>query len=92
MPSDNREFKYESLQEPKAIARYLRAVADGLAQGSLEMSVDGRAIMLEPRGLLRMRLEARHSGDRARIELKVSWRDEQGAQAEAGPLVVKPAS
>ncbi len=92
MAGDDREFKYEALQEPKAIARYLRAVADGLAQGSLEMTVDERTITLEPRGLLRMRLEARHNGDRARLELKVSWREGQEAQAEAGPLVVKPAS
>lgn len=89
MPGPAGEFEYEALQEAQAVARYLSALADGLKEGTLALSVDGKRLTLEPRGLLRLRIEAKRSKSRCRVNLKLSWREGEEGPGSEGPLLIE---
>ncbi len=83
-------FKHESLEDAESIVAYLQALAEGFAKGSVCLASNGNELRLEPDGLLRMRVEAKRDGDRTKVVMKVSWRNEDADTLEDEPLEVKP--
>lgn len=79
------EFKHESLQDPQSIAKYLRALIEGLESGELSFSDDKEKLKLQPQGLLELELRARRKGGRGKLQLKLAWR-ESSRNNDTGPL------
>jgi amphi-Trp domain-containing protein len=77
MPSD--EFEHESLQDQRSIGGYLRAIVEGFERGHIELSDDGGRLVLHPSGLLGLELRAKRTGNRARLQLELSWTETDGA-------------
>lgn len=85
MASD--EFKHESLQDLKSIGQYLKALTEGLESGRVELSDDNGQLMLHPYGLLNLELRAKRRGNRAKLQLKLTWTEEK-AKTKADSLRV----
>jgi len=77
MKQKKNQFRHESLQDAASIRKILESVTDGLAKGKLRFSDDDGEIVLQPKGLLDLRLTAEQDEDRQRINLRVSWRVEE---------------
>lgn len=69
------EFDYESLHDAESISAQLHALADGIASGELKLSTAQRAIALTPTGLLRLHIAAQRGRNRARLLVRISWRN-----------------
>ena len=83
------EFNHESLEDGKSISSYLQAVREGFAQGTLRLSDQDGAIVLEPIGLVNFEVRATQRGGRARFTLSFSWRDKDRKKSSAGgPLKI----
>jgi amphi-Trp domain-containing protein len=72
------EFQHESLQDLKSIGEYLRAIIEGLESGYLDLSDDGGQLLLHPNGLLGLELRAKRRGNRAKLEIELSWTEDKG--------------
>ena len=75
MASD--DFKHESLQDLKSIGQYLKALTEGLESGRVELADDTGQLVLHPAGLLNLELRAKRRGDRAKLQLKLTWTEEE---------------
>lgn len=72
------EFQHESLQDLKSIGEYLRAIVQGLENGYIDLSDDGGQLVLHPNGLIGLELRAKRRGNRAKLQIELSWSDEKG--------------
>ena len=86
MASD--EFKHESLQDLKSIGQYLKALTEGIESGRVELADDNGQLMLHPFGLLNLELRAKRRGNRAKLQLKLTWTEDK-AKAKADSLRVR---
>jgi amphi-Trp domain-containing protein len=83
------EFKHESLQDLRSIGQYLKAITEGLESGRVELSDDNGQLALFPAGLLNLELRAKRRGNRAKLQLKLTWTEDKGKPL--GPsLKVRP--
>jgi len=87
MPTDRKQFKHESLENAGSLVNILRAVADGLATGTLSLRAGTQELRLAPRGLLRFKVEARQTAHRSRLALRVSWREDTDETGQAAPTL-----
>lgn len=86
MASD--EFQHESLQDVKSIGTYLRAIIQGLEAGYLDLSDENGQLVLHPTGLLSLELRAKRKGNRAKLQIELSWTEDKG-RSKAGSLRVR---
>ena len=83
-----RAFEHESLQDRESIVAYLEAVTEGLRQGKLTLSDGEVELELEPKALLTLSVRASQKRNRSRLDLRVSWRDDE--DEPAGELKISP--
>ncbi len=76
MRHDKNSFRHESLQDAKSISRILDSVTEGMAKGKLVFSDEDDKIVLEPEGLLQLKVKASREGDRQRVNIRISWQVE----------------
>ncbi len=89
--ADRDTFEYESLHDVESIVGHLQALADGLKRGRLSLASNGKAVVLQPAGLLRLEVEAKRGKHRARLMVKISWREDSPAAESGGdPLKIDP--
>jgi amphi-Trp domain-containing protein len=89
MASD--EFKHESLQDLKSIGQYLRALTEGVEAGRIELADEDGQLVLHPSGLLNLELRASRRGNRAKLQLKLTWTEEK-PKSKAQSLQVRSES
>lgn len=73
MKQKNKQFRHESLQDAESVQQILAAINEGLAKGKLRFSDEDGELLLQPKGLLDLRLTAEQEEGRQRINLRVSW-------------------
>ncbi|MDJ0807428.1 MAG: amphi-Trp domain-containing protein [Gammaproteobacteria bacterium] len=76
MKQGKRSFRHESLQDGKSIQAILKAVSQGLGKGKLTLSDEDDEMLLEPEGLLHLKLTANQEENRHRINLRITWQTE----------------
>ena len=76
MKQDKKNFRHESLQDAQSILKILNAVVEGLEKGKLSLRDDEDEIILNPQGLLQLKMTANQEGNRYNFGLKVSWQIE----------------
>ena len=85
-------FEHESLQSAGTIGAYLEALAAGLRDGSLTLASDDEELVLQPDGMLELRVRAQQKKDgRTRLDLRIEWQ-ERGEAGDDGELRIGPAS
>jgi amphi-Trp domain-containing protein len=70
---DKQSFRHESLQDSKTIAELLKAITKGLAKGKLTFSDEDGEIVLEPEGLLNLKVTADQEEMRHRLNIRITW-------------------
>ena len=83
MKKEATSFTHESWQDCQTIVGYLEALADGFAEGSLQLASNGREVVLDPQGLLKLDLKAGRGQYRSKVVLRVSWRHDRPGQENA---------
>jgi amphi-Trp domain-containing protein len=83
-PLPEPEVIHEALQDPDTVARYLHAIADGLASGNLRFSSEELELHLHPRALIAFELAAGKERGRARVRLRLTWREDPKKDAAEG--------
>ena len=76
MPTSTNEFKHESLQDHHSIAQYLRSLSEGFLHNRIAFRSEQSELILEPRGLLKLKVEAKQKSDRTKLSIKISWSHE----------------
>ena len=83
---EKRQFRHESLQDKRAIVKYLQAVKEGFDTGSLRMSDKEGEIVVEPNGLVQFELHANRSRDRVAMTLRFTWKERAEEEPSSGTL------
>ena len=81
-------FRHDSLQDAKSISRILDAITKGIAKGKLVFSDEDDKIVIEPDGLLELKVIASREDDRQRINIRVSWQVENKKKGREKRLTV----
>ena len=89
MKQGKKSFQHESLQDARSIRNILKALLDGIDKGRIRFSDEDDEILMEPAGLLHLKLRATQDEHRHRITLRVSWQVEEEVEKAKKSLSVK---
>jgi amphi-Trp domain-containing protein len=81
-------FRHESLQNGKTIRDILKSISNGLSSGRLSFSDDEDEIIMEPEGLLNLKLTATQEEGRHRVNIRITWQVEDEPAKKKKPLSV----
>ena len=76
MQMTNNEFKHESYQDRETIVDYLQSIIEGIEKGTISMGNSKTKIELEPKGLLKLKVEAKRKSSSSKFNLQISWKDD----------------
>jgi amphi-Trp domain-containing protein len=88
MKQGNKAFRHESLQDAQSIRGILKAILSGIDKGKVTFRDEDDEIVMEPEGLLRLRLKASEEENRQSIHLRISWQVEDEVVKRKGSLTV----
>jgi amphi-Trp domain-containing protein len=80
-------FRHESLQDSSSIQDILKAITKGIAKGTLTFNDDEGEVVLQPEGLLNLRVTARQEDASNRLDIRISWQSED-SEVKQKPLMV----
>lgn len=89
MRDNKKRFKHESLQDTDTIRELLKAITKGIAKGKISFSDEDDEMIMEPQGLLNLKLSASQEENRNRLAIRISWQTEDTKQKPRKPLRVK---
>jgi len=84
---EKNQFKHESLQDKKSIQNMLKSISKAIAKGELKFSDQDGEIVMEPKGLLNLKITAKKEGGEQRLDLRVSWKTQEKAIKKAALTV-----
>ncbi|MCA8970737.1 MAG: amphi-Trp domain-containing protein [Planctomycetes bacterium] len=90
MGDETNEFEHDSLQDRDQVVAYLRAVADGIDNGTLRLGDQEKTIELRPIGLLAFGVRAQTKRSRVTLSLRLSWKQVEEKKQSAGQLHIDP--
>jgi amphi-Trp domain-containing protein len=64
------------MQDCKTIGNILKSISTGLSEGKLTFSDNEDEIVMEPEGLLNLKLTATQEEGRQRINIRITWQVE----------------
>lgn len=70
-------FKHESLHDAKSIQEIMKAVTKGIAKGRLSFSDEDGEILMEPEGLLNLKVTASQEETQNRVNIRITWQSEE---------------
>ena len=88
MSQDKNNFRHESLQDAKTIREILQSLTKGLANGKLTFSDEDGEIILQPEGLLHLKLTAASENNRQKLNLRISWQVQEEKKSQKKNLSV----
>lgn len=86
MPEKN-SFRHESLQDTKTIAELLKSITKGIGKGKLTLSDEDGEIVLQPEGLLDLKLTAEREDRHQRLTLRITWHPQAEVKQGKPPSV-----
>jgi amphi-Trp domain-containing protein len=87
MRQNKNSFRHESLQDAKTIQDILKSITKGIAKGSLTFSDEDGEIVMEPEGLLNLKVTAEKDESRHRVNIRITWQAEEKVKQKK-PLAV----
>ncbi len=76
LPQGKRSVRHESLQDADTIQQLLKALTKGIARGKLTFSDEDGEIVMQPEGLLNLKLTASKEDGRNRVTVRITWQEE----------------
>jgi amphi-Trp domain-containing protein len=81
--SDER-FEYESFQDSESIKAYFQSLVEGLENGRIILSSEGKEIMLRPGPLLKFTVKAKKKDDSCKFSVKITWKEKKKEKLAMG--------
>jgi len=88
MRQSKNSFRHESLQDTKTIQEILKSITKGIAKGKLSFSDEDGEIIMEPEGLLNLKVTANQDEARHRLNIRITWQSEEKVKQKK-PLSVR---
>ncbi len=88
MSHGKNSFRHESLQDSRSIQKILKSVTSGISKGKVVFSDEDGEILMEPKGLLNLKLTASREENRRRINIRITWQVEEEATKSKKSLSV----
>lgn len=88
MRQSKNSFRHESLQDAKTIQEILKSITKGIAKGKLTFSDEDGEIVMEPEGLLNLKVTASQEEFQNRFDLRITWQPEDKVK-QRKPLSIK---
>jgi amphi-Trp domain-containing protein len=88
MRRDKNSFRHDSLQDAQSISNILDAITEGVAKGKLVFSDEDDKIVLNPDGLLELKITASQEGDRQKVNIRIGWQVTKGTKKKKKQLSV----
>ncbi|MCU7881458.1 MAG: amphi-Trp domain-containing protein [Candidatus Thiodiazotropha sp. (ex Lucinoma aequizonata)] len=89
MRQGKKNFRHESLQDRASIQALLKSISQGIAKGKLTLSDEDDEMVMQPDGLLQLKVTAAQDGERHRINLRIAWQVEEERPKKSKTLRVK---
>ncbi|MEA3412468.1 MAG: amphi-Trp domain-containing protein [Pseudomonadota bacterium] len=89
MRTSENSFKHESIQDASSIRSLLESITRGLAEGRLTFSDEDGEIVMEPEGLLQLKVTAIREDSHNKISLRISWQAEEKLTQKQNALKVE---
>ena len=77
MRQSKNSFRHESLQDVETIQDILKSLSKGIAKGKLSFSDEDGEIVMEPEGLLNLKITATQDEGRHRVNIRITWQAEE---------------
>lgn len=84
---EKKNFRHESLQDTKTIAELLKSITKGIGKGKLTFRDEEGEIVLEPEGLLDLKVTAEQEEMRHRLNIRITWHPQKKMKSQK-PLTV----
>jgi len=81
-------FRHESLQDSKSIRDILQSITKAIGKGKVVFSDEDDKIVMEPEGLLHLKITASQEDSRQRINIRISWQTEEENKKKKGNLSI----
>ena len=88
MKDESNRFRHESLQDSRAVVKYLNALAEGIEKGTLQFRDQQGELSLEPNGMIRFAVNAERKSERNGLTIKMSWKRPATKKRDPGPLQI----
>jgi amphi-Trp domain-containing protein len=88
MLEKDQHFKHQSLQDKESIQSMLKSICKAMSKGELTFSDQNGEIILEPTGLLDLKIKASKQDSLQQLDLTISWKTED-KQSTASYLNIK---
>ncbi|MCU7814135.1 MAG: amphi-Trp domain-containing protein [Candidatus Thiodiazotropha sp. (ex Lucinoma kastoroae)] len=89
MRQGKKNFRHESLQDRASIQALLKSISQGIAKGKLTLSDEDDEMVMQPDGLLQLKVTAAQDAERHRINLRIAWQVEEEQPKKSKTLRVK---
>jgi amphi-Trp domain-containing protein len=80
MRQSKNSFRHESLQDARTIQDLLKSLGKGLGKGKLSFSDEDGEIIMEPEGLLNLKVTASEEEGRHRVNIRITWQAEENVK------------
>lgn len=86
--SDER-FEYESFQDSESIKAYFQSLVEGLENGRIVLTSEGKEITLRPGPLLKFTVKAKKKDDSCKFSVKITWKEKKDKNLTVGePMAI----
>ena len=89
MRKGKRSFRHESLQDSKSISDILQSITNAIAKGKVVFSDEDDRIVMQPEGLLHLKVTASQEDSRQRINVRISWQVEENSNRKKRVLSIE---
>jgi amphi-Trp domain-containing protein len=89
MRQGKKNFRHESLQDRESIQTLLKAISQGISKGKLTLSDEDGEMVMQPDGLLQLKVAATQDEERHRINLRITWQVEPDRPKKSKQLKIK---
>lgn len=88
MRKSKNSFRHESLQDTRSISEILQSITKAIAKGKVTFSDEDDKIIMEPEGLLHLKVTASQEDSRQKINVRISWQVEESISNKKRELKV----
>ena len=89
MRKSKKSFRRESLQDARSISTILQSITRAISKGKVTFSDEDDKIIMEPEGLLHLKVSASQEDSRQRIDVRISWQVEEAGNSSKRVLSVE---
>ena len=89
MAQGKQEFRHDSLQDVETIQDVIKSISKGIAKGKLSFMDEDDEIVLEPKGLLNLKITASKDEHKNRFNIRVTWESDLEHRMNRNSIKIK---